>query len=111
MSSAALVAELRPDEVEGEADRDEASASAVLARLRGVEDEGAEEGEADRSCCSRSFSSSPLRMYLLGGATAADIEALVDGDEGDAASAAALRLFAISALRKSILVRRCARNV
>ncbi len=82
-----------------------------LSRLFDVEDAVADEvgldededGDADRSCCSRSFSRSPLRMYLLAGvgeeaATAAAPVALVED-----ASSAALRLFAISALRKSIV--------
>lgn len=113
MSSAAFVAELSlvDVDVEGQAERAIASAS-VLRRLLGedvavrdeADGEAEEDGETDRSCCSRSFSRSPLRMYLFGGGAAAALKVLADAVE--VATSAALRLLAISALRKSILAAR-----
>lgn len=70
--------------------------------LRRLWEEGGEDGDADRFCCSRSFSRSPRRMYLVvGGAAVAEADVLAS--EEAEASSAALRLLAISALRKSIL--------
>lgn len=75
-----------------------------LRRLAGEEEEE-DEGDADRCCCSRSFSRSPLRMYLVGGCGAsAEPEADVLATDEAEASSAALRLLAISALRKSMIL-------